>query len=106
MTLNVGCTMAQCLLPAPQSGGPGSILPIPVAELSRARVYGQSLAGMSSLNPAGGMDVCVVCCTVRTKEQAITIREKKHVRKRYTERTREELHERKKVLRQSMLDLW
>jgi hypothetical protein len=61
---------------------------------------------MSSLNPAGGMDVCVVSCTEQTEEKARTIRAKKQVGKRYTERTREGLHVRKKVLRQSMLDLW
>ena len=36
--------------------------PIPVADRSKARVYGSSLAGIAGLNPAGGMDVCVVCC--------------------------------------------
>ena len=31
----------------------------PVAERSKARVYGRSLAGIASSNPAGGMDVCL-----------------------------------------------
>ena len=39
--------------------GPG-IVPVPVAERSKARVYGRSLAGIAGSNPAGGMDVCVV----------------------------------------------
>jgi hypothetical protein len=37
------------------------IRPIPVAERSKARVCDRSLAGVPGLNPAGGMDVCVVC---------------------------------------------
>ena len=35
-------------------------MPVPVAERSKARVYGRSLAGIAGSNPAGGMDVCVV----------------------------------------------
>ena len=38
-----------------------SNLPIPVAERSKARVHGRSLAEVAGSNPAGGMDVCVVC---------------------------------------------
>ena len=41
--------------------GRGFDLPIPVAERSKARVCGRSLAGVAGSNPAGGMDVCVVC---------------------------------------------
>ena len=37
------------------------ILPIPVAERSKARVCGPLLAGVAGSNSAGGMDVCVVC---------------------------------------------
>ena len=33
----------------------------PVAERSKARVCGRSLAGIAGSNPAGGMDVCIVC---------------------------------------------
>ena len=33
---------------------------IPVAERSKARVCGRSLAGVAGSNPAVGMDVCVV----------------------------------------------
>jgi hypothetical protein len=40
----------------------GRILPIPVAEQSKARVCDRSLAGVVRSNTAGGMDVCVVCC--------------------------------------------
>ena len=32
--------------------------PVPVAERSKARVYGRSLAGIAGSNPAGGMDGC------------------------------------------------
>ena len=34
--------------------------PVPVAERSKARVYGRSLAGIVGSNPAGGMDVCLL----------------------------------------------
>ena len=37
-------------------------LAIPVAERSKARVCGRSLAGVAGSNPAGGMKACVVCC--------------------------------------------
>jgi hypothetical protein len=37
-------------------------MPILVAESSKARVCGRSPAGIAGSNPAGGMDVCVVCC--------------------------------------------
>ena len=33
-------------------------LTVPVAERSKARVYGRSLAGIAGSNPAGGMDGC------------------------------------------------
>jgi hypothetical protein len=36
-------------------------VPIPAAESSKARVYGRSFVGVAGSNPAGGMDVCVVC---------------------------------------------
>ena len=36
------------------------VTPVPVAERSKARVYGRSLAGIAGLNPAGGMDVSIV----------------------------------------------
>ena len=42
--------------------GPGiESQPIPVAERSKARVCGRSLAGVAGSYPAGGMDVCVLC---------------------------------------------
>jgi hypothetical protein len=34
------------------------IVPVPVAQRSKARVYGRSLAGIAGSNPAGGMDGC------------------------------------------------
>jgi hypothetical protein len=37
-------------------------LSIPVAERSKGRVCGRSLAEVAGSNPAGGMDVRVVCC--------------------------------------------
>ena len=40
-----------------------------MAERSKARACGRSLAGVAGSNPVGGMDVCVVCCTVKTKRQ-------------------------------------
>ena len=45
---------------------------IPVAERSKPRVCGRSLAGVAGSNPSGSMGVCVVCCTVRTKGEART----------------------------------
>ena len=47
-------------------GSGDRILPIPVDERSKARVCGRSLAGIAGSSPAGGMDVCVVCCILRT----------------------------------------
>jgi hypothetical protein len=43
------------------------MVPIPAAALSKAWVFGHSLAGIMGSNPTGGMDVCflsVVCCQV------------------------------------------
>ena len=37
---------------------------IPVVERSKARVYGRSLTGITGLNPAGDMDVCLFECCV------------------------------------------
>jgi hypothetical protein len=54
---------------------------IPVTGRSKARVYGRSLAGIAGSNP--------VCCTLKTKEQARTIKTKKQVWKKYKERIRE-----------------
>jgi hypothetical protein len=34
---------------------------IPVVERSKARVCGRSLAWVADLNPAEGVDICVVC---------------------------------------------
>ena len=38
-----------------------------MAERSKARVCGRSLVEIAGLNPAGGMDVCVVCKDRRNK---------------------------------------
>ena len=46
-------------LPTRQSGVESLL--IPVAERSMARVCGRSLVGVAGSNPAGGMNVCVVC---------------------------------------------
>jgi hypothetical protein len=48
-------------------GKHGVIEPIPVAELSKARGYGRSLAGIVGSNSAWVMDVCPfkVLCVVR-----------------------------------------
>jgi hypothetical protein len=43
----------------------GDRKPIPIAERPKTRVCGLSFAGVAGSNPAGGMDVCVVCCTVK-----------------------------------------
>ena len=53
--------------------------PIPVAERSKA-------SGIAGSNPAGGIDICVVCCTVKTKAQARTMT----AQKKYREREREQ----------------
>jgi hypothetical protein len=36
-------------------------LPIPAAALSKAWFYGRSLAGIADSNPAGVMEVCLLC---------------------------------------------
>ena len=40
----------------------GKSRPIMVAEGSQARVCGRLFAGIAGSNPAGDMDVCVLCC--------------------------------------------
>ena len=49
-----------------------------MAERFKASVCGRKLAGVAGSNPAVGMDVCIVCCTVRAKDKAGTIRPKKY----------------------------
>jgi hypothetical protein len=44
-------------------------VPISVAIRSKAWACGCSLAGTASSNPTGGLDVCVLYRTVKTKEQ-------------------------------------
>jgi hypothetical protein len=36
-------------------------VPIPLAALSKALVYGRSPAAIVGSNPTGGMDVCLLC---------------------------------------------
>ena len=55
--------------------------PIPVTELSKARVCSRSLARIAGLNHVGGMYVCVLCCskekgTVQDNKNKETNREK------------------------------
>jgi len=40
-------------------------MPIPVAAPSKAWVCGRSLAGIVGSNPAGGLDVCLLCVVSR-----------------------------------------
>ena len=60
----------------------GSNLQIPVAERSKASVCALSLAGVAGSIPAGGMDVCVVCCNDK-KAKCSTIKTKAQVRMKY-----------------------
>ena len=39
----------------------GMKAPIPVAAQSKACICGRSLAGIAGSNPAGGVDVCLLC---------------------------------------------
>ena len=41
--------------------GNGEAKPVPVAERSKACVYGRSPAGIAGSNPTGGMDGCLLC---------------------------------------------
>jgi hypothetical protein len=53
-------------------------------------------AGMWGSKPSGSIDVCVVCCTVRPKEEARAIKSKKQVRTKYKDRTRKRIQKEKK----------
>jgi hypothetical protein len=44
---------------------------------------------ITKTNPAGGMNICVVCCTGKVKAQSGTMESKKQVREKYEERARE-----------------
>jgi hypothetical protein len=44
-----------------------SVLPIPVAAQSKAWVCGLSLAGIAGSNPAGSMNVCLLCCVLSVR---------------------------------------
>ena len=61
-----------------------------MAERSKARVCGRSLAGVAGLNPGGSMDVWVVSVLQkRQKAKCMTIKTQKLVGMKYRERTRE-----------------
>jgi hypothetical protein len=60
---------------------------VPVAARSKAWACGRLLPGTAYSNPAGGMDVCVVCCTIRTNSKSQDNRNKE-VRIKYKERTK------------------
>ena len=62
---------------------------IPVAKRSQARACGLSLAGIAGSNPAGGMDVCVLCCKQRKKEKCRTIKTKETSRMKFEQSTGE-----------------
>ena len=64
--------------------GPGIEMPIPEAKSSKTRVCGRSVTGAAGSDPAWGMDVCVVCCTVTGKRQS----QDKEVQIKYTEQTK------------------
>ena len=53
---------------------------IPTGERSKARVCGRLLAGPAGSTPAGAW-MFVLCCTVRTKGKAGTVRTKKYIYK-------------------------
>jgi hypothetical protein len=50
------------------------VLPIPMAELSKARVSGHSLSGTAGWNPAAGMDVCCECCVLSLRQADLSSR--------------------------------
>jgi hypothetical protein len=52
-------------------------LSIPVAERSKASVCGCSLAGIAGSNPAGGMDVYVVCISTDKRQNARLSRQRR-----------------------------
>ena len=54
-----------------------------VAERSKARVCGRSLAGIAGSNQAGGMDVCVLCCKYIQMAKCRTIKTKKQIWMKY-----------------------
>ena len=68
-------------------------MPMPVAKRSKTRVCGHSLAGITGSNPAGGMDVCVVCVlkegheakagTIGTKKNTDTVQRAKKQKSRW-----------------------
>jgi hypothetical protein len=57
-------------------------MPMSVAGRSKARFCGHSLAGIAGSNPVSIVDVCVVCCTVKTKAEAGAKKTKKQIWKK------------------------
>jgi hypothetical protein len=70
--------------------GPGiESVPIPVAELSKARVCGRSIAGVAGSNPPWGHGC--LCCVLHSKDKKAkckTITTKKEVRMKYEQSRR------------------
>jgi hypothetical protein len=56
--------------------------PIQVSVRHKAHVCGSSIAGIAGSYPAGGMEICVVCCTVWAKDRS------QEVRIKYKDRTK------------------
>ena len=49
-------------------------MPVPVAERSKAWVWGRSSAEIVGSNPTGDMDVCpVVCCQVEVSATSLSL---------------------------------
>ena len=54
-----------------QAGRSRVRLPIPVASRCKAGACGRLLVGIAGSNPAGGMDVCVVCYKKYKKKEQV-----------------------------------
>jgi ribosome-binding protein aMBF1 (putative translation factor) len=50
---------------------------MPVAKRSKAGVCGRSLAGFAVSNPAGSIDICVMCCKQRQKKKKAKMQDSK-----------------------------
>jgi hypothetical protein len=71
--------------------------PIPVVVRSKAQTCGRSIAGIAGLYPAGGIHVCVVCFTGKTKEKFRT-RQRYKYEKSKKDNKRRNLEKKKKFL--------
>jgi hypothetical protein len=63
---------------------------------------GRSRAGVACSNPAEGLDICVVCCTLKAKEQAGTIKRKKKYGKVQKENNKRNSRKQQKFLTWSL----